>query len=204
MKTNNDTLTLEVSKKVLREAYQDADESLKEALVRLFGEENCKTLVPSLDNYKSIKTYKDACEALGENPIDETKLEGIDEHIIALMKLETISKALWGRTFKPYADANGGKYYYYPWFALYTEREIKEMDDEDKARGALLSASADTGAVAGFGSLVTNYRATLAWAGSALRLCQENEKKARYFGTQFIELWAVYMRFGFTTGERIF
>lgn len=202
MKENNETL--EVSKKALREAYKDADKSLKAALVKLFGEENCNVLVPSLDNYKSIKTYEDACEALGENPIDETELESVDEHIIALMKLETISKALWGRTFKPHADPTGSKWYYYPWFALYTEREIKELDDEDKARGALLSAIASSGTYAGFGSLDTFYRAATAWTGSALRLCQENEEKARYFGTQFIELWAVYLRFGFTTGERIF
>lgn len=202
MKENNETL--EVSKKALREAYKDADKSLKAALVKLFGEENCNVLVPSLDNYKSIKTYEDACEALGENPIDETELESVDEHIIALMKLETISKAMWGHTFKPYADPTGNKWYYYPWFALYTEREIKEMDDEDKARGALLSAGAGAGAGAGFGCLGTTYRAAAAWAGDALRLCQENEEKARYFGTQFIELWAVYLRFGFTTGERIF
>lgn len=202
MKENNETL--EVSKKALREAYKDADKSLKAALVKLFGEENCNILVPSLDNYKSIKTYEDACEALGENPIDETELESVDEHIIALMKLETISKALWGRTFKPHADITGSKWYYYPWFALYTEREIKELDDEDKASCALLSAYASNGASAGFGFLYTHRRAASAWTGSALRLCQENEEKARYFGTQFIELWAVYLRFGFTTGERIF
>lgn len=202
MKENNETL--EVSKKALREAYKDADKSLKAALVKLFGEENCNILVPSLDNYKSIKTYEDACEALGENPIDETELESVDEHIIALMKLETISKALWGRTFKPHADITGSKWYYYPWFALYTEREIKELDDEDKASCALLAAYAGYGTRAGFGFLYTANRATLAWTHGALRLCQENEEKARYFGTQFIELWAVYLRFGFTTGERIF
>lgn len=202
MKENNETL--EVSKKALREAYKDADKSMKAALVKLFGEENCNILVPSLDNYKSIKTYEDACEALGENPIDETELESVDEHIIALMKLETISKALWGRTFKPHADLTGSKLYYYPWFALYTEREIKELDDEDKASCALLSAVAGLGTSAGFGFLYTGGRATGAWTHIALRLCQENEEKARYFGTQFIELWAVYLRFGFTTGERIF
>lgn len=35
------------------------------------------------------------------------------------------------------------------------------------------------------------------------RLCQETEEKARYFGTQFVELWAEYLAFNFTTGERI-
>ena len=40
-------------------------------------------------------------------------------------------------------------------------------------------------------------------ANFGFRLCQETEEKARYFGTQFVELWAEYLAFNFTTGERI-
>lgn len=195
----------EIAIENIRKAFSVANNETKEVLSALFGTEACEAKKkPTLDDYTTIKSYEDACEALGENPIDETELESVDEHIIALMKLETISKALWGRTFKPHADITGSKWYYYPWFALYTEREIKELDDEDKASCALLSAYANGGTNAGFGYLDSNYRASSAWTDVALRLCQENEEKARYFGTQFIELWAVYLRFGFTTGERIF
>ena len=70
-------------------------------------------------------------------------------------------------------------------------------------RGALLSATADYGAGAGFGCLDTNYRSSNAAASIGFRLCQETEEKARYFGTQFVELWAEYLAFNFTTGERL-
>ena len=70
-------------------------------------------------------------------------------------------------------------------------------------RGALLSANANNGANAGFGYLNTNNRSSNANANFGFRLCQETEEKARYFGTQFVELWAEYLAFNFTTGERL-
>lgn len=70
-------------------------------------------------------------------------------------------------------------------------------------RGALLSAYAYGGASAGFGYLKTSNRSSSAYANIGFRLCQETEEKARYFGTQFVELWAEYLAFNFTTGERI-
>ena len=45
--------------------------------------------IPNLNDYKSIKTYEDACDALGEKvPEDELTKAGVSNHIIALMKLE--------------------------------------------------------------------------------------------------------------------
>ena len=71
------------------------------------------------------------------------------------------------------------------------------------AAGALLSANANNGANAGFGSLPANYRSSLATADLGFRLCQETEEKAKYFGQQFIELWAEYLKFNFTVGNRL-
>ena len=70
-------------------------------------------------------------------------------------------------------------------------------------RGALLSASAHHGAGAGFGSLYASYRSSYARAHIGFRLCQETEEKAKYFGQQFIELWAEYLKFNFTVGNRL-
>ena len=70
-------------------------------------------------------------------------------------------------------------------------------------RGALLSATADNGALAGFGYLVATYRSSYAYAYFGFRLCQETEEKAKYFGQQFIELWAEYLKFNFTVGNRL-
>jgi hypothetical protein len=70
-------------------------------------------------------------------------------------------------------------------------------------RGALLSASAHHGATAGFGSLYAIDRSSSAGAHIGFRLCQETEEKAKYFGQQFIELWAEYLKFNFTVGNRL-
>ena len=70
-------------------------------------------------------------------------------------------------------------------------------------RGALLSAGAGHGATAGFGYLGANHRSSYADAHIGFRLCQETEEKAKYFGQQFIELWAEYLKFNFTVGNRL-
>lgn len=207
---------IEIEKKNVEAAYKVADENGKKLLDALFGKA-AKENTPNLDDYKSIKTYEDACEALGLTPIysdenvDRAVCEHINDHwdyrqtmpkhIIALMKLETISKALWGRNWEPKPDASGDTLFWYPYFALWTEKEIQYLNKDQ--RGALLSARAYFGAFAGFGSLSTNYRSSHAHAYFGFRLCQETEEKARYFGTQFVELWAEYLAFNFTTGERI-
>ena len=70
-------------------------------------------------------------------------------------------------------------------------------------RGALLSADASYGAGAGFGFLLAHSRSSHASAYVGFRLCQETEEKAKYFGQQFIELWAEYLKFNFTVGNRL-
>ena len=207
---------IEIEKKNVEAAYKVADENGKKLLDALFGKA-AKANTPNLDDYKSIKTYEDACEALGLTPIysdenvDRAVCEHINDHwdyrqdmpkhIIALMKLETIAKALWGRNWEPKPDASGDTWFWYPYFALWTEKEIQDLNKDQ--RGALLSADAFYGAAAGFGYLHTDNRSSRASALLGFRLCQETEEKALYFGTQFVELWAEYLAFNFTTGERI-
>lgn len=201
--------TIEVTEKEVKAAFEVAKtDEMKNVLKALFcKDEEGK---PNLDDYTSIKTYEDACEALGVEPIFNEpnpimNLYGVEyevePHIIALMKLETISRALWGKTWKPEPDADGSKWFYYPVFTLYTQQEIENMD-EDK-RGGLLSASAIDGANAGFGFLGTHTRSSVATATYGFRLCQEDSEKAKYFGRQFLELWAEYLKFGFEVGERL-
>lgn len=188
---------IEVTENDVKAAFQAAKtDEMKEVLAALF----CKREAPTLDNYKTIKSYEDACEALGVSPIQPEKMN-VSKHIVALMKLETISKALWGKDFDPKPDPKGEKCFWYPYFALYTQDEIEGLNEAQ--RGALLSAAASTVTNAGFGYLYTSYRSSGATATLGFRLCQETEEKAQYFGTQFIELWAEYLSYNFTTGERI-
>lgn len=201
--------TIEVTEKEVKAAFDVAKtEEMKNVLKALFcKDEEGK---PNLDDYITIKTYEDACEALSVEPIFNEpnpimNLYGVEyevePHIIALMKLETISRALWGKDWMPEPDASGSRLFYYPVFALYTKSEIDNMDEDE--RGGLLSASAHHGAHAGFGYLNTDGRSSYAGAYGGFRLCQENYEKAKYFGKQFLELWAEYLQFGFDTGDRL-
>ena len=190
---------IEVTEKEVKAAFDAAkSDEVKNVLAALF----CKPedrVKPSLDDYKSIKTYEDACEALGEEPVEDLG-DHVDKHIIALIKLETISRALWGKDWQPKPDPDGSKYFYYPWFALYTQSEMDSMSEED--RGALLGAYANSGADAGFGCLGATNRSSASIAALGFRLCQETEEKAKYFGIQFKEIWADYLAFNFTVEKK--
>ena len=202
-----------INKEKVAEVYQNASAETREVLKTLFGDESnfIDKPKPNLDDYTTIKTYEDACEALGEEPLPYEPnpimtLYGIDyevpPHIIALMKLETISRALWGKDWMPEPDASGSKLFYYPVFALYTKYEIDNMDED--GRGAFLSASAPYGASACFGCLYTVGRSSSAGADNGFRLCQETREKALYLGKQFLELWAEYLKFNFEVGGRLY
>lgn len=200
---------IEIEKPKLEAAFAVACGNTRTVLLALFGEDAVKPEKPDYSDYRNIKTYEDACAALGVDPINETD-ESLDDLItrgiiaprhIALMKLETISRALWGKDFEPIPDAEGSKIYYFPWFYLYTQSEIDNMDDEE--RGALLSAYALNGASAGFGCLYASTRSSYSIANIGFRLCQETGEKAVYFGKQFIKLWAEYLGYKFTVGDHI-
>lgn len=194
----------EINENDVKAAFDAAKtDEMKNVLKALF----CKrTDAPSLDDHTTIHSYEDALEALGEKSpnLEEMEKAGVPKHIIALIKLETISRALWGRTFQPTPDAEGNNWYYYPWFALWTKEEIEDRKDEFLKNGALLSGDADDGAYAGFGSLLALSRSSNAYAYVGFRLCQENETKAKYFGKEFIKLWAEYLAFNFTVGDNYF
>lgn len=193
----------EINENDVKAAFDAAKtDEMKNVLKALF----CKrTDAPSLDDHTTIHSYEDALEALGEKSpnLEEMEKAGVPKHIIALIKLETISRALWGRTFQPTPDAEGNNWYYYPWFALWTKEEIEDRKDEFLKKGALLSGGAH-GAYAGFGFLTARHRSSDAYAYIGFRLCQENETKAKYFGKEFIKLWAEYLAFNFTVGDNFF
>lgn len=209
---------INITEKEVQAAFNAAkSEETKQILAALFGPEE-KKAKPSLDNYKTIKSYEDACEALDLNPIlseDRNKVlcaefpghydfrQHMPKHIIALMKLETISRALWGRKWEPKPNADSSQWFYYPYFALWTKDELELNGFNEKQKGALLSANAGDGPNASFGSLYALGRSSSAAAYFGFRLCQETDEKATYFGQQFIELWAEYLKFNFEAGERL-
>lgn len=203
--------TFEVTDERIQTAFSAAkSEETKQILAALFGQQKEK-VKPTLDDYTTIKSYEDACEALYLNPIlseDRNKVlcaefpdrydfrQNMPKHIIALMKLETISRALWGRKWEPKPDANGTTWFYYPKFALWTVSELISGLTEEQSN-AFIPIDANDGTSAGFGYLTTYYRVSNEVSGFGYRLYQETEEKASYFGRQFIKLWAEYFKFNF-------
>lgn len=187
-------------------AYAMADDNTRKILAVLVGDNETTATpsrpAPSLSDYTTIRSYEDACVALGES-LDVEKLvaAGVPNHIIAQMKLEHICKALWGGENKCQPTADGSKVWWYPVMALWTPGEISNMSDDE--RGALLSAGANYGAYAGFGYLVAFYRSSYSAAYSGFRLCLDTEEKAEYFGKQFVELWAEAYAYNFTVGGHL-
>lgn len=187
-------------------AYAMADDNTRKILAVLVGDNETTATpsrpAPSLSDYTTIRSYEDACVALGES-LDVEKLvaAGVPNHIIAQMKLEHICKALWGGENKCQPTADGSKVWWYPVMALWTPGEISNMSDDE--RGALLSADADDGASAGFGCLDALDRSSWTHAGGAFRLCLDTEEKAEYFGKQFVELWAEAYAYNFTVGGHL-
>ena len=187
-------------------AYAMADDNTRKILAVLVGDNETTATpsrpAPSLSDYTTIRSYEDACVALGES-LDVEKLvaAGVPNHIIAQMKLEHICKALWGGENKCQPTADGSKVWWYPVMALWTPGEISNMSDDE--RGALLSAGAYYGAIAGFGCLDANDRSSWSDACGAFRLCLDTEEKAEYFGKQFVELWAEAYAYNFTVGGHL-
>ena len=105
--------TLEITEEQAKKLYFEASENFKEVLESNFG----KTTF--LKNFQdAVKTYYDACEIIGEKPIDEQHLMdcGLGKSEIAFMKLKTIFKAANKMNNDWKADySNSSQYKYYPY-----------------------------------------------------------------------------------------
>lgn len=141
-----------------------------------------------------IKTFEDACEELGaEHPLvklwtdyPDIGLNSQSEDVVAYMKLRIICTAL-NEGWEPQFTKD--EWRYFPWFVLYTQEEIDDMDEDEKSRvvcrsyhyahasGGVACASADSDASSAY-----------AYIGS--RLAFKSRELAIYAGKQFIELYA--------------
>lgn len=122
---------------------------------------------------ETVKTYEDACEVLGVEPMDEQAMAaaGFRPDEIARRKLETITAAL-NDGWKPDWN-NTSQAKWVPWFYI-------EPNQEEGATTAGLASAP--------------YRvpaSTSAYFGS--RLCFKDARVARYAAQQFTELYALIL-----------
>lgn len=151
-----------------------------------------------------IKTFTDACNALGdEHPLVKEYLKVADGNIIlddlyAYLKLRIIVAALnegWEPKFEK------GERRYYPWFYLYTKEQYDELDDEEKGRCVLRSGGGASSSFGFVGCYAAN-DASSSCTSRGSRLAFRTRELAAYAGRQFTEEWADFM-FKPRTGEEL-
>lgn len=151
-----------------------------------------------------IKTFEDACQELGKRAEDN---EGIallladyesnagnikTKSTLAYMKLCIIAAAL-NEGWEPQFTKDENRWF--PWFTLWTEKELKEKSEEWKAnfkRWRCGGFSFD-GSWCGLAYAYSDVAWSGSYAYSSARLAVKSEELADYFGKQFIDIWAYYV-----------
>lgn len=190
METRNVTLTLQKAK----EFYNSGNAALKEVALQAFTKEELTT-----PTYTNIKTFKDACKALGmdmdkvEWDIEHlTNLEGgLGEHLTAIYKLDIIRKALNGADWNP-KMAEGD--IYYCWVRFYKESSDVPSDKKiignftaDGQKYLLVGSFRTYGCYAGLGNFY--FGQGFGYSNIYLGLlCCKSAEIAQYMGEQFGKL----------------
>ena len=139
-----------------------------------------------------VKTFKDACNELGIEPdewMQDKKELGLEADVIAYLKLRIIAAAL-NEGWKPQFTTD--EYRYFPWFCLYTQSEIDEMNEEDKSR-VVYRSSSNANANGGVAYAYTVYDSSYTYTHFGSRLAFKTRELAEYAGRQFVEIWADYV-----------
>ena len=191
---------IKISEENALNAYKNASPEGKELLEHLLG----KDLFKPKDIMERIKTFDDALQELNTKALsgDETAAILLADYesnadniknpqILAYMRLAIIAYAL-NEGWEPKFTTD--EYRYYPWFCLYTQKEIDEMDEEDKGRVLGRSGSSAL-ANAGVACSSTVLASTYSYTGYGGRLCFKTRDLAEYAGKQFLDIWAEFMMF---------
>lgn len=153
--------TIELTTSDARKIFPNASPEMKELLLANFTKEELSGKITD-----RIKTYEDACEALGIVPLNEATLRnaGLTEHEIAGRKIATITKALNEGWVPNWDNSNERKWR--PWFVMSSSR---------------------------FAFNAAFYDYSYAFAGFASRLCFKSEELAIYAAKQFTDLYKIFM-----------
>lgn len=187
---------LKITQEKVTAAFSEANDCPKaiSILTALFGKQK-----PDYTDYHNIKTYEDACEAIGVKPIVRLLVEDEDGHKeevadiahLAYIKLCTIARALNNDPEFPRFTEN--EYRWFPWYYLYSQEEIDDMDEEKRKELVFWGGSADCGAVCGLAYADSSHAWSTSLASVGSRLAVKSEEIAKYFGNQFKELWRDFL-----------
>ena len=186
METRNVTLTLQKAK----EFYNSGNAALKEVALQAFTKEELTT-----PEYTDIKTFEDACKALGLNMdfvnfalCNMENIEGsFGKHLTAIYKLDIIRKALNGADWKPKMTEGNT---YYGWVRLYKNSE--DIPSDKKVIGEFTADGEKYLLVGGFGNsgcCGLGYFNSGCGCGSSYAdlglLCCKSAEIAKYMSEQF-------------------
>lgn len=187
---------IEVKRDDLRELYQVltnypaiSKEQVKNEMHKVFGEDTFKPK----DIMERVKTFKDACRELGLDSEDLEQKWGDNNLMpdeIAYQKLRIICAAL-NEGWEPQFTED--EWRYYPWFWLYTQEEINDMDEDEKTNRRLMSTGDYQTGYAGLASAASSDAPSGTHANFGSRLCLKSDTLAVYCGKQFINIWADYI-----------
>ena len=193
---SNQNLT--ISRDNALKAYKSADKSQKYLLELLFGADTFKQ---PQDVRERIKTFKDACNELGQDhpfvklynlyvvTVTKGAMQDTDKDVFIYLKLRIITAAL-NEGWEPQFTEN--EYRYYPWFALFTQKEIDKMSDDDKSR-VVGRAGINSYAYGGLAYAGASYASSHSYGRYGSRLAFRTRELAEYAGRQFVELYADFV-----------
>lgn len=144
-----------------------------------------------------IKTFEDACDELGdEHPLVKEYLGVVNinlyitQDLISYLKLRIICTAL-NEGWEPQFTTDENRWY--PWFYLYTQKEIDIMDEEKKKMLWLFGGASAFGSNCGLAYASSSYAWSASNSNISARLAVKSEALAKYFGQQFIDIWSGYV-----------
>lgn len=192
-------MEITIDEEVVRTAYANADDKTKALLEKLLGS---SVVIPSSSVTDRVKTFANACDELGENhPLVKAyttasfNTGGSPDDVsdvIAHLKLRIVVAAL-NEGWKPKFVKDERRWM--PWFVLYTNDEIKQMNENDKANiclfaGQSLGEDYEYGGMA-LADVNSSTSRSLTNDGSLLSF--KSSELAKYAGLQFVELYRDFM-----------
>lgn len=194
---------MEIKKENLLKALNTGSDSVKETILAIFPElkEEAAQKADKRPVTERIKTFEDACRELGEeHPLiqayrqileiatcEDYMKETFGVDMVAYLKLRIICAAInegWEPKFTE------DEWRYYPWFYLYTQQELDDMDDDEKQERHMIDTGDYETEYCGFGYADSRDVPSNAYAYFGSRLCLKNSELATYCGKQFISIWA--------------
>lgn len=194
---------MEIKKENLLKALNTGSDSVKETILAIFPElkEEAVQKADKRPVTERIKTFEDACRELGEEhtliqayrqileiaTCEDYMKETFGVDMVAYLKLRIICAAInegWEPKFTE------DEWRYYPWFYLYTQQELDDMDDDEKQERHMIDTGDYETEYCGFGCAGSYHVPSLTAANVGSRLCLKNSELATYCGKQFISIWA--------------